>query len=350
MTRLRKWAKRILLVLLAAGLGLATAGAAYQAISCARDRASNPPPDKLIKVGDKSLHFYRLGDGGPAVILESGWGGTWLDWNAIQSRIARFTTVCSYDRLGLGWSDLTDRPQTREEVARRLHSLLSECAIQGRYVLVGHSLGGIYIRAFAGLYPDEVAGIVLIDSSHEQDSLRRTLPASQEEGMRKRRADLELGAVLEPYGVVRLFVPLEEDVAAMPLDADQKRALLATLYRTGAIRSLLHEDKAAESELARTQPPERLGAIPLVVLTAAREGRGVRYSKEELPKQDQGWLDLQDDLARLSSRSELTIAEHSGHYIHHDQPDLVIDAIHKMVNAAPVAPATDGRNRLPRSE
>jgi pimeloyl-ACP methyl ester carboxylesterase len=350
MTRLRKWAKRILLVLLSAGIGLPIAGAIYQAISCARDRASNPPPGKLVKVGDKSLHFYRLGGGGPAVILESGWGGTWLDWNAIQSRIAQFTTVCSYDRLGLGWSDHTDRPQTREEVARRLHSLLSESAIQGPYVLVGHSLGGIYVRAFAGLYPDEVAGIVLIDSSHEQDSLRRTLPASQEEAIRKRRADLEPGAVLEPFGVVRLFVPLAGDMDAMPLDADQKRALLATWYRTGAIRSLLYEDQAAESELARPQPPERLGAIPLVVLTAAREGRGVRYSKEELPEQVQGWLDLQDDLARLSSRSGHIIAEHSGHYIHHDEPELVIDAIHKMVNAARAAPATDGKHQLPRSE
>jgi pimeloyl-ACP methyl ester carboxylesterase len=340
----------MLLVLLSAGLGLPTAGAIYQAISCARDRASNPPPGKFVKVGDKSLHFYRLGEGGPAVILESGWGGTWLDWNAIQSRIAQFTTVCSYDRLGLGWSDRTDRPQTREEVARRLHSLLSDSAIQGPYVLVGHSLGGVYVRAFAGLYPDEVVGIVLIDSSHEQDSLRRKLPTSQEEGIRKRRADLELGAVLEPFGVVRLLVPLAGDVAAMPLDADQKRALLATLYRTGAIRSLLYEDRATESELARPQPPDRLGAIPLVVLTAAREGRGVRYSKEELPKQVQGWLDLQDDLARLSSRSEHIIAEHSGHYIHHDEPDLVIDAIHKMVNAARAAPATGGKAPLPRSE
>jgi hypothetical protein len=129
MTRVRKWAKRMLLVLLSAGLGLPTIGAVYQAISCARDRASNPPPGKFVKVGDKSLHLYRLGEGGPAVILESGMGGTWLDWNAIQSRIAQFTTVCSYDRLGLGWSDLTDRPQMREEVARRLHSLLSESAI-----------------------------------------------------------------------------------------------------------------------------------------------------------------------------------------------------------------------------
>jgi pimeloyl-ACP methyl ester carboxylesterase len=217
-------------------------------------------------------------------------------------------------------------------------------------VLVGHSLGGIYVRAFAGLYPDEVAGIVLIDSSHEQDSLRRTLPASQEEEIRKRTANLELGAVLEPFGVVRLFVPLAGEVAAMPLDDDQKRARLATLYRTGAIRSLLYENQAGDSEFARPQPPAHLGAMPLVVLTAAREGPGVRYSKEELPKQNQGWLDLQDDLARLSSRSEHIIAEHSGHYIHHDEPDLVVDAIHKMVNAARAAPVTDGKDPLPRSE
>src|SRR5262249_61905800 len=123
-----------------------------------------------------------------------------------------------------------------------------------------------------------------------------------------------------------------------------------TFYRSGAIRSLLYEDRAAESELARPQPPERLGALPLVVLTAAREGRGVRYSKEELPKQAQGWLDLQDDLARLSSRSEHIIAEHSGHYIHHDEPDLVVDVIHKMVDAARTAPAPQPKGPTPRSE
>jgi pimeloyl-ACP methyl ester carboxylesterase len=337
--RLKKWAKRVLLVLLIAGISVPAAGALYQAVACARDRASNPPPGKFVKVGDKSLHFYRTGEGGPAVILEAGMAGTWLDWNAIQSRVGKFTTVCSYDRLGLGWSDRSDRPQTREEVARRLHSLLAEAAIPGPYVLVGHSLGGIYVRAFAGLYPDEVTGIVLVESSHEQDSLRRKLSASQEEGIRRRSADLELGAILEPFGVVRMLVPLAGSVAQMPLDADQKRGLLATLYRSGSMRGLLYEDRAARSELARPQSPQNLGTLPIVVITAAFDGRGVRYSKAELPKQPQGWLDLQDDLARLSSRSEHIVAKRSGHYIHHDEPDLVVDTIHKMVETARAARA-----------
>jgi pimeloyl-ACP methyl ester carboxylesterase len=128
---------------------------------------SHPPIGKLVNIGSHRLHIYPTGEGSPTVVFESG-GASWsLDWNLVQTEVAKFTSVCSYDRAGFGWSDSGPKPRTSQQIVTELHTLLTKTEIKKPYILVGHSFGGHTARLFAKNYPDEVAGIILLDARHE---------------------------------------------------------------------------------------------------------------------------------------------------------------------------------------
>src|SRR6266852_2368933 len=155
-----------LVVLLSTLAVLATAGAIYQAIGTWRDRRRFPPPGRLVRVNEGRMHIYVTGEGTPTVVLESGMGASCLSWTLVQPQVEQFTRAVSYDRAGHGWSDPVREPRTAQPIAQELHVLLDATGVPGPYVLVGHSFGGYVNRAFAQLYRDEVAGIVLVDSVH----------------------------------------------------------------------------------------------------------------------------------------------------------------------------------------
>ena len=128
---------------------------------------SYPPIGKLVNIGSHQLHIYPTGEGSPTVVFEAG-GASWsLDWNLVQTEIAKFTRVCSYDRAGFGWSESGPNPRTSEQIVSELHALLTKAEIEKPYILVGASFGGHTVRLFSKKYPDEVAGIVLLDARHE---------------------------------------------------------------------------------------------------------------------------------------------------------------------------------------
>jgi pimeloyl-ACP methyl ester carboxylesterase len=133
---------------------------------------SRPPVGKLVDVGGHRLHIFPTGKGDPTVVLESG-GASWsLDWYWVQTEVAKFTSVCSYDRAGFGWSDPGPKPRTSQQIVSELHELLTINGIKKPYILVGHSFGGHTVRLFAKDHPDEVAGIILLDARHEAISVK----------------------------------------------------------------------------------------------------------------------------------------------------------------------------------
>ena len=145
-------------------------GAVYQSLATSRDRELYPPPGQLVDVGGYRLHVYCIGEGSPTVVLEAGSGGKGvIAWSLVQERMAITTRVCSYDRAGLGWSDPdpTDQPRPSLRVAQSLYTLLHNAGIDGPYVLVGHSSGGLHVRSFASQYPEEVVGMVLLGTRIE---------------------------------------------------------------------------------------------------------------------------------------------------------------------------------------
>ncbi len=126
-----------------------------------------PPPGKMVDVGGYSLHLYSTGEGSPTVIMEAGTAGCCLMWCKVEPEVAKFTNVGTYDRAGMGWSDAGPMLRTRQQIVDELHTLLKNAGIPGPYVFVGHSFGGLLVRHFANEFPRDVAGMVLVDSVHE---------------------------------------------------------------------------------------------------------------------------------------------------------------------------------------
>ena len=158
---------RGLAVLIALIASLALIGATYEALSASGDARTYPPPGRLVDVGGYRLHIHCLGTGSPTVVLDAGLSGMSHDWNLVQAEIAQTTRVCAYDRAGMGWSDAGPLPRTPEQIARELHTLLTNAGIASPYMLVGHSLGGKNVRMFALQHPEQVAGMVLVDARSE---------------------------------------------------------------------------------------------------------------------------------------------------------------------------------------
>ncbi|GAA3717000.1 hypothetical protein GCM10022204_41110 [Microlunatus aurantiacus] len=160
-SRLGRW----LLYPVIAVLGLAAVGGGYTTASTAPQSRAQTVPGALVSIGDHRLHLQCTGSGSPTVVLEPGLGGASTDNHWIASAVAADTRVCVYDRAGRGWSDDANGPQDAAHIAADLHTLLDRAHIPGPYVLAGHSFGGLYVLSFAAQFPDEVAGMVLLDST-----------------------------------------------------------------------------------------------------------------------------------------------------------------------------------------
>ena len=307
---------RILLVLIILLVLLATAGLLYQGIASGVDASRYRAPGKLIDVGGYRLHINCTGTGSPTVILDAGLGGRSLDWSLVQPGVATFTRVCSYDRAGYGWSDSGPKPRTSGRIVAELHTLLVKAGIPGPYILVGQSFGGLNVRLYAYTYPQEVAGMVLVDASHEDAFVR--FPTLQQDLLDGQK-QLSMCSGLAPFGVIRLFGFLDKFILPYPSTVQpQVKALFyqthfcGTWYDEGAA----WDESTTQVHAARTQ--HSLGQLPLVVIT-----RGEQV--------DAAWQTLQKDLASLSPNSTHIIATHSGHDIMFERPDLVIAAIRQVV-------------------
>jgi pimeloyl-ACP methyl ester carboxylesterase len=166
--RFLRWIRKALLWSLAALAVTLIVRAIYQAIATEIDqREAFPGPGEMVDVGEHLLHLNCLGQGSPTIVLDGGWGYTSVEWSGwVQPEVAEHTRVCAYDRAGMGWSEPGPSPLDATRAASELHTLLQKADEEGPYVLVGHSLVGLYSRVYAERYPEEVAGMVLVDSTH----------------------------------------------------------------------------------------------------------------------------------------------------------------------------------------
>jgi pimeloyl-ACP methyl ester carboxylesterase len=309
-------------------LSLLALGPIYQTLASRRDAKKYPPPGKVVTVphGNLALHLYCLGQGKPTVVLEAAQGDSSLDWRGVQEAVAEFTRVCAYDRPGLGWSSPAAKVLTADQIAENLRQALEAAGERGPYVLVGHSIGGVYVRAFAQKYPEDVAGLVLVDSAHENQQQRMPAATMKELQVIKRLASVL--RVLAPFGIPRAL-KLADRLQGEYFAADIRAEAMARMYQTHFFRSLLNEVKAVEVSTSQTDPPATLNEVPLIVLSRGSLNPGL--PDEEFEWQKQCWNALQRELTMLSSNSRQIVAEKSGHYIHHDQPELVVDAIRLLV-------------------
>ena len=304
---MRRWTKRALIGLCGLVLAGALAGITYQGIATRNDLAANPPPGRLVDIGGHRLHICCTGEGTPAVILESGLGGSSFDWGFVQPSVAGFTRVCSYDRAGMGYSDAGPSPRTTGRIVRELALLLDRTGIGGQLVLVGASIGGFTVRLFASEHAERVAGLVLVDASHE------------DQGMELPRI-APFVPFLSSVGVFRLL-GVSFGLPPDSLDPSVRRFARATAFRTAAYKATADEGTHLPESAAQVRASRRRLLIPLVVLTA---GRGA----------DPVWRGLQRDQVGLSQRGCQVIVEESGHAIAVGQPQAVVEAIRATVYTA----------------
>jgi pimeloyl-ACP methyl ester carboxylesterase len=297
---------------------LALAGASYEAIAAAGDARRYPPPGQLVDVGGYRLHIQCVGAGSPTVVLDAGLGGASLDWSLIQPELGRTTRVCAYDRAGMGWSDPGPQPRTPRQIADELHTLLTNAGVAGPYVLVGHSLGGKNVRLFALQYPDQVAGMVLVDARSEYVDAN-TSPAEEQAFQQALAAQAILYRVARNVGLVRLIGASLWGGPAMPRAMRTEGMLLRTSRQDVDAQTAEGRERAADDALLQAAPS--LGDRAVIVLAA---GQKVAH--------DPIWLEAQRLQAALSTNGRLIVAEGSGHAIHWDQPALVIDAVRQVVD------------------
>jgi len=314
--------RRILLVFALLVVCLSGTGLLYQRIASTQDASSYPAPGRLIDVGGYRLHLDCTGTGrpgSPTVILEEGLAATSLGWSKVQPGVASFTRVCSYDRAGYGWSDTGPLPRTAGRMVRELHTLLARAGVAGPYVLVGHSYGGLIMQLYTYTHPQQVAGLVLVDSVHE-DELVHSLHLRQDTVNDIKQ--LQSCQALAPFGILRLFGFWNGLGAEYPPTVQP--AAKAQLYQTRFCQTVSDEEAAYEVSFAQVRAVRHpLGHLPLVVLT-----RGIPDADPQL---ERDWQALQRDLASLSSDSVHIIATRSRHYIQLNQPDLVIAAIKQVL-------------------
>jgi pimeloyl-ACP methyl ester carboxylesterase len=312
-------------------IGIVGFGAIYQALATRRDRQRFLPPGKLIEINGRTWHYQIMGEGHPTVIVDSGTGGTHLDWQLVQPEVAKFTRILTYDRAGYGWSDPSSEPRTAEQVVSELRQLLKKAEIEPPYVLVGMSLGGLFSRFFAHCYPEEVAGMVLVDVAHER-MYEETPVEWVELNQRLEKLLTYVVPIMGQIGLLRLLVTFD----SLPMAAGlfQKfppslRSLAKALYSQTQFGETFAQESAAVSvsmsqveQVRKTMPfPD----IPLVVLSSGKPDFDI--TQDVLQKLQE----LHADLAKESRQGSHIIVHESGHAIQLEKPELVIDAIRQVV-------------------
>lgn len=271
---------------------------------------------RLVDVGPYRLHLECTGSGRPTVILEPGGGASAATLGWIAPAVARDTRVCVYDRAGRGWSDPAPSPPDGAQIATDLHTLLDRAHVPGPYVLAGHSFGGLYVMSFARQYPEQVAGLVLVDSTAPTSTPVHPQHPGSYSFVKHLSALLSTSARL---GVGRAIAQLSF-TGLPPQSRDEARASAATAKE---MASFVDEFAVANRSASEAGQLTSLHAKPLIVLTADRGNA-------------EGWMQAQDKLAALSTNSLHRVVPGATHQSLVDDPAhaaAVSRAIHEAVVA-----------------
>ena len=346
-----RWLGRAVLGFVVLLVVLVVSGAIYQAIASTRDEKTYKPVDQMVDVNGIQMRLDCRGSGSPTVVLEAGAQSWSTHWALVQDDVAKFTRVCSYDRPGYGWSDPVDEQLFPQQMAKMLHTLLENGGEKPPYLMVGHSFGGVFVRAFAADYPDEVVGMVLVDSSHENQLQQAPLEIEEISKLQVEAGltNLRINQIAERLGLIRAFKLLDPAVTSLHLAENDEKALLAELYRTGYWAAMAREAELTTAYFRQPGKLNSLGDMPLIALSAEQNVQVIyddlaiyapytdppsQLSMELVQQFADSMSELQDELAALSTRGKRIVVEDSGHFIQWDRPEVVIDAIREVYEQA----------------
>ncbi len=310
-------------------------GVTYQFISVKIDDSKYPPIGEFVDIGGYKLHLYKTGiDSGPTIILDMGLGGNLLYWGPVQEELSKFATVVSYDRGGLGWSDKSPKKRTSQNITEELHLLLQVAKIPGPYILVGHSFAGLNARIFANKYPDEVLGVILVDSTHEEQIAK--LPAQRDfvSVMLNHDSSYPILVSLARIGVTRIYNNLNYEYT---LPDNLRDMIIARNSTSEFMRACINEWSMLPDNLEYVRKTgQNLYNKPLTVITAGLKPTNDNCRKrgfDDSNCQDayDTWQVLQKDLVRKSTIGKQIIVEECGHNIPVDAPHAIVDAVKAMI-------------------
>jgi pimeloyl-ACP methyl ester carboxylesterase len=287
---------------------------------------------RLVTLPDgRKLNLYCVGTGSPTVMLESGIGGDAYDWRAVQDKIAAQTRVCSYDRAGLGKSSLGPLPRDVKAEVADFEALLKAADLRGPYVLVGHSVGGYLVRLFAFRHLDDVAALVLVDPSvDDQLPLMEAALPMLADGIKKSVDNAQYCSNPNPSDEVLKNCTKDAPESFPP---DLKAAWMAAhgvaFTQTWASEMVSFPTMDSPEVVAEKRS---LGSMPLIILT--RGERSTNMTNEQAETEWTVWNKLHEDLAKLSSAGVNRVVPGANHYIQLDQPDAVVQAVDEAVTAA----------------
>lgn len=322
----------------------ALAGFLYQILGTRRDGMRFPPPGRLVDIGTHRLHLLEQGSEDPTVVLEAGLMSTVLSWTGLQRRLAQSYRVVSYDRAGLGWSDPGPMPRTSDRLVEELHTLLQRASIRPPYILVGHSFGGLTMPLFAARFPDETAGMVLVDpvapaewnppSEHDRKLTRIGAAVCRRAALLSRFGLLRfVGFLLSTRlknaaaRLVRLIsrgAPADAGSVSSPwfsaLPAEERDMAAVFWVQEKFARAIASQLENLPASAARIAEPERVFDKPVVILSASTAPEKRRKEHAAMA-------------ARLP-QGDYVLAGRSNHWIMQHQPELVTAAIERVVEAA----------------
>jgi pimeloyl-ACP methyl ester carboxylesterase len=302
----------------------------YQSRASALDRERYPPSGQLLDVDGLALHLDCRGAGEPTLVLEAGLTSGSVTWMLVHDALAEVTRVCAYDRPGMDWSEPIGRTADAAEVASRLRRVLQVGGVEGPIVLLGMSAGGVYVREFQRTWPEDIVGMVFVDSSHEQQG-RRLPEADGENGT---QAAVSLCARFQPFGVVRAFSLMDPLLDSFHIPENVREILEANISQSHSCGSILAEMESFGGEGMDGSPPSSLGDLPLLVLSQGNEPEANEDLGLTLAMAIEGrlvWDVLQEELTALSSRGRRVVATESGHVIQFRQPQLLIDEVARLI-------------------
>jgi pimeloyl-ACP methyl ester carboxylesterase len=318
---------RLVLIAGAISLVAVASAAAFNYFAVRHYRAISPVPGDIYSVGGYKTHLYCIGSGTPTVVLESGLGDDFLIWGRVQKELAKVTRVCSYDRSGLGWSEVRPGLRDSNTVSDQLHELLVQARISGQILLMGHSLGGLHIRVYACRYPSEVVGLAFVDGCSPEQSTRlpRSMLDFQQHSMtveanrQKLKSALGLQRVLGRCGQAP---PGYEAYAALFKADDCIPSSISVAQR---------EFDAFERscrEAAQTGP---LSNLPILIFSQDPNHRDPDMPANLQSEVSPVWNSMQEDLKNLSPRSRRIIVRGTSHYIQSQRPELLNKEVTEFV-------------------
>jgi len=268
------------------------------------------PPGAFVSLETNKIHLHCIGEGSPIIIFDSGVGGSHMDWVNVQSRAGEFTQACSYDRSGYGWSEMGIKPRTSKRIVSELTKILKIAKKEPPYILVGHSFGGLNMQLFARINPKDVIGLVLIDSIHTEQYKR-----------------FEDAGIEIPTTNTTRFLLGSKDQVTEGMPEEYKDVAYELVRSDEAVSSMFNELRNMHVSTQEISTAAKMPDIPISVIT---HGKKV-WDNPMFKNMEEIWYELQTQLSKSTSKGKLLTADSSGHHIHLEQPELILNEIKSIL-------------------